>query len=315
MKKIFISILSMILVSVIMTSCFDTTTSVADEMELRQTTIDVSLPGTTRTVDGVPSDMVLYYQVIDLATGLPYITQTSTRSEEIQYIPMDDACTATISCKLPKNKDFKLVCWAQAKDNDCYDVTDLQHVAVNYHSVSSCGDDMLAYRGCANLTSSSDDEVSMNLTLSPAVAGVKIMTLVKYIGIELAQTVELEGAKLFLSISDIPTTYNVVDNVMQDYTTHPVNLGGTEILTDETVDGDNTYQTLNNLYLLAGYEYTCNMAFEIVGGDGAVKQVTLGKVRLKPEYTSVIKDAFFCIPIIFEVTVDEWNDQVNNIEF
>ena len=70
-----------------------------------------------------------------------------------------------------------------------------------------------------------------------------------------------------------------------------------------------------SMILLAGYEYTCNMAFEIIGGDGAVKQITLGKVRLKPEYTSVIKDAFFCIPIIFEVTVDEWNDQVNNIEF
>ena len=288
----------------LLTSCTDKETVAGTEANGTKTvTFNVTTDAQTQTRAGIPgvTGYKLNYvlQVLD-ASGNP-VTEAAQNNQ-----------TGTFTVSLPVGATYTCLFWADfipdsgssATDNEYFTTTDLKAVALKQ---ALTGDDQCqAFCGTASIAAD-QVEATTTVVLKRAVAQVNLRS-----------TAEMKGfSKLEAKYTDVPNTFNVLDNTTSVSGTTGIAPNFT--VTDLSVaTGDNNF-TFQSAYFLAPGTEDANMVkielktYNSSNPSTPLETLTIANVPTKKNYKTNVKGAFKPATVDHTYTIDfgEWGTDVD----
>ena len=252
----------------------------------------------------------LFYTVYDAVTGS--VVEKNTQGLPVEAIGEDASVTLTLA--LDRGKTYDLAFWAQPCGLQCYDLSDLKAIRMDYERCK--GNDVFrdAYYGnLYGLQSSVQSDVTVYLK-SPF-SRLEVLTTVE--DVEAAVTIGFPVNNMLSSIqvTGVAAIFNALYGKAEGEAVVAQLLPGAVPTVERTIDGKE-YRVLTSDYLLAfrqqPVEVEVSLAHTDIEKQGLV--FTAGRAWLNRGEVNSLYGRFLTYPIEFEATVNGWQDSNGEID-
>ena len=331
MKKLFMSMMSLVALVGLFASCSDENMG-ANEVEVTFTVSMEELAGSRAYADGTTAKELVFAvfdhtiknengTIAKYGEELPKMRQTS--------IEFDAELKATVSTKLIKGKTYDFVFWAQPKDSKAFDITDMDSIKVIYNQTTllNNNEELDAFLHAENNVKITGP-LSMNVTLTRPFAQLNFATTKEDWETALNAGLVREGESVTSQITvtgGIFGTLNTregkvadpIEKLVFQFTTIPsgenewlprVDALKQDATTGEMVPGQDgkyeDYRWLAMTYVLVNETQMATKLVMDITSPTVVNDITIANAPMQRNYRTNILGDLLTVGAIFNVTID-----------
>lgn len=309
MKKLLLQGWVFLALSCVLASCANDELAAVAAEEKKEVTLTTHLGLNSRSALQ-SENLELFYTVYDAETGA--VSAKNTNGVPVKAV--GENASVTITLALDKGKTYDLAFWAQPKDLDCYDLSDLKAIRMDYERCKGNDAYRDAYFGnLYGLYASTQSDVTVYLK-SPF-SRLEVLTTVE--DVEAAATIGFPVDNMLSSIqvSGVAATFNALYGKAEGEAVVAKLLPGAVPMAERTIDGKE-YRVLTSDYLLAfrqqPIEVEVSLAHTDIEKQGLV--FTAGRAWLNRGEVNSLYGRFLTYPIEFDATVNGWQENDGDIE-
>ena len=266
--------------------------------EVKEVTVTTHFAATTRATI-IQENMELFFTVYNSTTG--EIVEKSTSN--LQNLSSSGETSVTLTLQLEQGLSYDIAFWAQPKGLDCYNVSDLKAIKIDYTKcLANNTHRNVFYGNVSNLRTSQKDEV--NVTLKNPFGKIEVLTTTE--DVEAASTLglNLDNMKSCIKVKGIATSFNALYGMAEGEKTS-VSLLPSSIPTDiQTIKGK-TYRLLASEYVLGFPNQAIDVEVELSSeNEQESLSFIAGKAWAQHEQTFTLYDRYLTSPIEFDIKID-----------
>lgn len=309
MKKLLLQGWVFLALSCVLASCANDELAAVAAEEKKEVTLTTHLGLNSRSALQ-SENLELFYTVYDAETGA--VSAKNTNGVPVKAV--GENASVTITLALDKGKTYDLAFWAQPKGLDCYDLSDLKAIRMDYERCKGNDAYRDAYFGnLYGLYASTQSDVTVYLK-SPF-SRLEVLTTVE--DVEAAATIGFPVDNMLSSIqvTGVAATFNALYGKAEGEAVVAKLLPGAVPMAERTIDGKE-YRVLTSDYLLAfrqqPIEVEVSLAHTDIEKQGLV--FTAGRAWLNRGEVNSLYGRFLTYPIEFDATVNGWQENDGDIE-
>jgi hypothetical protein len=266
--------------------------------EVKEVTVTTHFAATTRATI-IQENMELFFTVYNSTTG--EIVEKSTSN--LENLSSNGETSVTLTLQLEQGLSYDIAFWAQPKGLDCYNVSDLKAIKIDYTKcLANNTHRNVFYGNVSNLRTSQKDEV--NVTLKNPFGKIEVLTTTE--DVEAASTLglNLDNMKSCMKVKGIATSFNALYGMAEGEKTS-VSLLPSSIPTDiQTIKGK-TYRLLASEFVLGFPNQAIDVEVEL-SSENEQESLSFfaGKAWAEHEQTFTLYDRYLTSPIEFDIKID-----------
>lgn len=267
--------------------------------KMKEVTLTTHLVATSRTT-ATQEEMELFYTVYNSITG----TVVEKNTTNLQNLPSNGKTSVSLTLQLDQELSYDIAFWLQPKGLECYDISDLKGVKMNYDKYLGNNSYRNVYYGnVSNLHASQGNEVTVSLK-SPF-GKIEVLTTTEDMEVAASLGYDFGNMKSCITVKGLAAVFNALYGVAEGNRT-TISLQSNDIPDDIQQISGSTYQMLASDYIWGYHNQPVEVMVELSSTDGQQESLNFlaGKAWVEPETTFVLYDRYLTLPVDFDVTID-----------
>lgn len=274
--------------------------------EMKEVTLTTHLVTASRSAE-IQENMELFFAVYNSVTG--EVVEKNTTN--IQDLSSEGEASVTLTLKLDQDFTYDIAFWAQPKGLDCFDISDLRSIKINYSKCLANDMSRNAYYGNVyNLSATQQKEV--NVSLKSPFGKVEVYTTIEDVEVASGLGYNLDDMMSCMTIEGAATVFNALDGAaIGEKTT--ISLLPNSIPTEiKTIKGKN-YRMLAADFVLGFRNQPADVTVELLKADNQSLVFNAGKAWMESEATFVLYNRYLTTPVDFDINIDGNYDSDNTL--
>lgn len=267
--------------------------------KMKEVTLTTHLVATSRTT-ATQEEMELFYTVYNSTTGA-VIEKNATN---LQKLPSDGKTSVSFTLQLDQEFSYDIAFWLQPKGLECYDISDLKGVKINYDKYLGNNSYRNVYYGnVSNLHASQEKEVTVSLK-SPF-GKIEVFTTTEDVKVAASLGYDFSNMKSCITVKGVAVVFNALYGVAEGDKTI-ISLQSNDISGDIQQINDSTYIMLASDYIWGYHNQPVEVVVDLSSTDGQQETLNFlaGKAWVEPETTFILYDRYLTLPVDFDITID-----------
>lgn len=266
--------------------------------EVKEVIVTTHFAAATRATI-IQEKMELFFTVYNSTTG--EIVEKNTTN--LQNLSSNGETSVTLTLQLEQGLSYDIAFWAQPEGLDCYNVSDLKAIKIDYTKCLANGTHRNVFYGNVfDLRTSQNDEV--NVTLKNPFGKIEVLTTTEDVETVSTLGYNLDNMKSCMKVKGIATSFNALYGMAEGEKAN-VSLIPSNIPTDiQTIKGK-TYRLLASEYVLGFPNQAIDVEVEL-SSENEQKSLSFfaGKAWAQHEQTFTLYDRYLTSPIEFDIKID-----------
>lgn len=303
MKKLLYQGWAFLVLSCVLASCANDELAAVAAEEKKEVTLTTHLGLNSRGAQE-KDNLELFYTVYDAETG----AVVEKNAKGLPVVAMGDDASVTLTLALDAGKTYDLAFWAQPRGLECYDLTDLKAIRMNYDCCVSNDAFRDAYFG--NLFAlQANTRSDVTVYLKSPFSRLEVLTTVE--DVEAAATIgyTVDQMRSSILVVGVAATFNALYGKAEGEAVTAQLLPGDVPVTERTIDGKE-YRVLTSDYLLAFRQQPVEVEVSLSHTDIEKPGMafTAGRAWLNRGEVNSLYGRFLTYPIEFDATVNGWQN-------